>query len=241
VTALKPRSSARHRRLAAVSSHCSAEIGRTRDVTLVVNSRGCSRQRTPPATAAKATVLPTNVPWERRSAVAAHRADAGPQSDPLAAGHRVASRRAVQTVSVIMPTVSWSGTFATCVPRVLEMIDAASCAVEFIVAYDGTVVDRPERLEWPDVRAVATGRVVGATLVQHPPRGFRLATRCPTATLTQADLTQADPGQRKSWETDRFSEAGISMPPVRERGLSLLRGAGSPYGPCPPSAAPADS
>jgi hypothetical protein len=211
-------------------------------------------------------VLPTNVPWERRSAVAAHRADAGPQSDPLAAGHRVASRRAVQTVSVIMPTVSWSGTFATCVPRVLEMIDAASCAVEFIVAYDGTVVDRPERLEWPDVRAVATGRVVGATLVQHPPRGFRLATRCPTATLTQAaltqaaltqaaltqaaltqadltqaDLTQADPGQRKSWETDRFSEAGISMPPVRERGLSLLRGAGSPYGPCPPSAAPADS
>jgi hypothetical protein len=108
-----------------------------------------------------------NVPWEARSAVAAHRTHAGRQSDTLAAGHRVADRQAVQTVSVIMPTVSWLGTFATCGPRVLELIDAASCAVEFIVAYDGTVVDVPEWLERPDVRVVATGGPFGPSIARN--------------------------------------------------------------------------
>jgi len=126
-----------------------------------------SRQRTPPAPAPKATVPPMNVPWEARPAFAAHRADAGRQSAPLAAGHQVASRGAVQTVSVIMPTVSWSGTFATCGPRVLELIDAASCAVEFIVAYDGTVLDVPEWLERPDVRVVATGGPFGPSIARN--------------------------------------------------------------------------
>lgn len=59
--------------------------------------------------------------------------------------------------SIVMPTIGWTGTFETCARRVIELLDTADTACEFIVAFDGPASDHPAWLDRPDVTVVATG------------------------------------------------------------------------------------
>jgi len=61
------------------------------------------------------------------------------------------------TVSIVMPTIHWTGTFETCARRVVELIDQADTACDFVVVFDGVAESRPPWLDRPDVTVVETG------------------------------------------------------------------------------------
>lgn len=60
-------------------------------------------------------------------------------------------------ITVVMPTVSWTGTFAACGRRILELLEETSAPAEFIVVFDGPAPRTPMWLERPDVRVLSTG------------------------------------------------------------------------------------
>ena len=60
-------------------------------------------------------------------------------------------------LTVVMPTVAWSGTFEPCARRVLQVLDATGIPCEFIVSLDGPAMETPAWLNRPDVTVVATG------------------------------------------------------------------------------------
>jgi cellulose synthase/poly-beta-1,6-N-acetylglucosamine synthase-like glycosyltransferase len=64
-------------------------------------------------------------------------------------------------VSLVMPTVSWTGAFSACGRRVLELLDKASTPAEFIVVFDGPAPATPKWLDRPNVRILSTGRRAG--------------------------------------------------------------------------------
>ena len=70
-------------------------------------------------------------------------------------------------VSVIMPTVSWNGTFERCARRVLEEIDSGSSAAELVVAFDGPASPPPSWLERDDVQVVSTGSRSGPAVARN--------------------------------------------------------------------------
>lgn len=70
-------------------------------------------------------------------------------------------------ISVIMPTTSWAGVFETCARRVLDLLDAAPCAAEFIVVYDGRMPEPPDWLLRTGVRILATEDVRGPAAARN--------------------------------------------------------------------------
>jgi len=60
-------------------------------------------------------------------------------------------------LSVVMPTVGWSGTFEPCARRCLTLVDALTGDAEFVVVLDGTATEPPAWLDRPHVTVVATG------------------------------------------------------------------------------------
>lgn len=61
------------------------------------------------------------------------------------------------TVSIVMPTIAWTGTFEACARRVVELLDRTDADCDFLVAFDGQASSRPSWLERPDVTVVETG------------------------------------------------------------------------------------
>jgi hypothetical protein len=60
-------------------------------------------------------------------------------------------------LSVVMPTVAWSGTFESCARRVLEVMDTTAIDCELVVALDGPAMEPPAWLNRPYVTVVTTG------------------------------------------------------------------------------------
>jgi len=63
----------------------------------------------------------------------------------------------VPLVSVVMPTVGVAPDFERCARRVLECLDGATTAAEYVVVIDGPAIAKPSWLERPDVKVVSTG------------------------------------------------------------------------------------
>jgi GT2 family glycosyltransferase len=61
------------------------------------------------------------------------------------------------SLSIVMPTVSWTGTFAWCVERCLDLVDAGGDGCELVVVYDGVAPPPPSSLERPGVTVLETG------------------------------------------------------------------------------------
>jgi len=78
-------------------------------------------------------------------------------------------------ISVIMPTIFWSGTFDRCVRRLLALVDRSAAAVEVIVAFDGVAPPAPAWLDRPGVTIVETGvrsgPAMARNLAAHSARG----------------------------------------------------------------------
>ena len=70
-------------------------------------------------------------------------------------------------ISIVMPTVAWTGTFEPCARRVIDLLDTTDTACEFVVAFDGPASDRPAWLERPDVTVVATGLRAGPAAARN--------------------------------------------------------------------------
>ena len=66
-----------------------------------------------------------------------------------------------------MPTVSWRGVFEQCAQRVLDIIEAANFAAEFIVVYDGTMAKPPAWLQRSGVRIVSTRVINGPAMARN--------------------------------------------------------------------------
>jgi len=60
-------------------------------------------------------------------------------------------------LSVVMPTVAWSGTFEPCARRVLELLSATRIPCELVVVLDGPASEPPDWLRGPNVIIVTTG------------------------------------------------------------------------------------
>jgi hypothetical protein len=83
-----------------------------------------------------------------------------------------AARTARQTasgivMSVVMPTMSWTGAFESCARQVLDGLDRRRVPCELIVAYDGTMSERPAWLQRPDVIVTTTGRRSGPAAARN--------------------------------------------------------------------------
>lgn len=70
-------------------------------------------------------------------------------------------------VSVIMPTVSWTGSFAACGRRVLSLLASSNVPAEFIVVFDGPAAATPMWLDRPGVRIMSTGRRSGPATARN--------------------------------------------------------------------------
>jgi len=78
-------------------------------------------------------------------------------------------------LSVIMPTIFWSGTFERCARRVLSLLDETTTNAEVVFAFDGSPPPTPAWLARPDVRIVKTdtrsGPAVARILAAESARG----------------------------------------------------------------------
>lgn len=70
-------------------------------------------------------------------------------------------------VSVIMPTVFWSGTFERCARRVLSLMSGATTRVEVVFAFDGKAPPPPAWLDRPGVTIVTTGVRSGPAVARN--------------------------------------------------------------------------
>jgi len=60
-------------------------------------------------------------------------------------------------LSIVMPTVSWTGTFEPCARRCLDLVDAAGGGVELVVVFDGDPPSTPAWLDRAGVTVIGTG------------------------------------------------------------------------------------
>lgn len=60
-------------------------------------------------------------------------------------------------ISVIMPTVFWTGTFERCALRVLSLLGSSAASAEVVFVFDGTAPRPPKWLDRPGVTIVTTG------------------------------------------------------------------------------------
>ena len=74
---------------------------------------------------------------------------------------RVAADLGPVTLSVIMPTLFWSGMFERCARRVLQLLDETAVHAEVIFAFDGSPSPTPAWLDRPGVSVVKTGTRAG--------------------------------------------------------------------------------
>ena len=70
-------------------------------------------------------------------------------------------------LSVIMPTIFWSGTFERCARRVLSMLDETTVNAEVVFVFDGAPPPPPAWLVRPDVRIVKTGARSGPAIARN--------------------------------------------------------------------------
>jgi len=70
-------------------------------------------------------------------------------------------------ISVIMPTVFWSGTFERCARRVLSLMNNSSSNVEVVFVFDGDAPPAPEWLDRPGVTIVTTGVRSGPAVARN--------------------------------------------------------------------------
>jgi GT2 family glycosyltransferase len=94
-----------------------------------------------------------------------------------------------RSVSVIMPTVSWTGTFERCARRVLGELDAEAGSAELVVVLDGEHAPPPEWLVRDDVRIVSTGSRSGPAVARNL---AAKAARAEVLFFVDADVELAD-------------------------------------------------
>ena len=70
-------------------------------------------------------------------------------------------------LSVIMPTIFWSGTFERCARRVLSLLDETTANAEVVFVFDGAPPPTPAWLVRPDVRIVKTGTRSGPAIARN--------------------------------------------------------------------------
>jgi len=70
-------------------------------------------------------------------------------------------------ISVIMPTVFWSGTFERCARRVLSLMNSSSSNVEVVFVFDGDAPPAPAWLDRPGVTIVKTGVRSGPAVARN--------------------------------------------------------------------------
>ena len=70
-------------------------------------------------------------------------------------------------LSVIMPTIFWSGTFERCARRVLSLLDETTANAEVVFVFDGSPPPTPAWLARPDVRIVKTGTRSGPAVARN--------------------------------------------------------------------------
>ena len=70
-------------------------------------------------------------------------------------------------VSVIMPTISWTGTFERCARRVLKELDSGACSAELVVVFDGPSSTPPAWLDRDDVQVMSTGSQSGPAVARN--------------------------------------------------------------------------
>jgi cellulose synthase/poly-beta-1,6-N-acetylglucosamine synthase-like glycosyltransferase len=70
-------------------------------------------------------------------------------------------------LSVIMPTIFWSGTFERCARRVLSLLDETDVNAEVVFVFDGAPPPVPAWLARPDVRIVKTGTRSGPAVARN--------------------------------------------------------------------------
>ena len=70
-------------------------------------------------------------------------------------------------LSVIMPTVFWSGTFERCARRLLSQLAQAKTAVEVVFVFDGKAPPTPAWLDQPGVTVVTTGVRSGPAIARN--------------------------------------------------------------------------
>lgn len=70
-------------------------------------------------------------------------------------------------LSVIMPTIFWSGTFERCARRVLSLLDETTVNAEVVFVFDGSPPPTPAWLARPDVRIVKTGTRSGPAVARN--------------------------------------------------------------------------
>jgi len=70
-------------------------------------------------------------------------------------------------ISVIMPTIFWSGTFERCARRVLSLLNETNVNAEVVFAFDGNPPPVPAWLDRHDVRIVKTGTRSGPAVARN--------------------------------------------------------------------------
>lgn len=70
-------------------------------------------------------------------------------------------------ISVIMPTIFWSGTFERCARRLLSLLDGAAPNAEVVFVFDGEAPPAPDWLDHPAVRIVTTGTRSGPAIARN--------------------------------------------------------------------------
>jgi GT2 family glycosyltransferase len=70
-------------------------------------------------------------------------------------------------ISVIMPTIFWSGTFERCARQVLSLIDSTAANAEVVVVFDGSPPPAPAWLDRPRVTIVKTGTRSGPAIARN--------------------------------------------------------------------------
>jgi glycosyltransferase involved in cell wall biosynthesis len=61
------------------------------------------------------------------------------------------------SLSIVMPTISWTGSFASCVERCLDLVDAGGDGCDLVVVFDGVAPPPPASLDRPGVTVLETG------------------------------------------------------------------------------------
>ena len=65
------------------------------------------------------------------------------------------------SLSIVMPTISWTGSFASCVERCLDLVDAGGDGCDLVVVFDGVAPPPPASLDRPGVTVLETGERTG--------------------------------------------------------------------------------
>lgn len=70
-------------------------------------------------------------------------------------------------ISVIMPTIFWTGTFERCARRVLSLLDETTANAEVVFVFDGSPPPAPAWLDRPGVTIVKTGTRSGPAVARN--------------------------------------------------------------------------